>query len=438
MAREFSLVDNIKNVLEDIGNDDIIQLVINNVSLENFEGVVKPRRNKRKILEFLQKHFNLAKHAYAKGQKNYWIIRGFSIEDAEKNSKQYSECYSRSPENIARKYNCSIEEAQKIFHERNGRAQQSRDNLPEEEKARINKLRRNDKQSLINRYGEKEGLRRYEERIAKFKQSISLESLIERYGEEEGQKIYNERNAARSSSLESLIKKYGEEEGTARYQQQVSKKAHAQTLQGYIDRYGFDEGCVRFKQRQQKFLDAWAKKTPEELARIRNLQVQSLEKMIERYGEENGRQRYYNWMQTRRFRASAESLKVFVPLYTWLLDNGYNDDDIFFGYESKKEFFICNNDEFYSYDFCIKSLQLIFEFNGILYHPKSADQENWHMPYSDMTAKQKFEYDQHKLQFAKNRGYKTIVLWEDVDYMSNLEYAIDVIKALKEMNVEKN
>lgn len=438
MTQENNLFQDIKNVLEDVEDDYLIQIVIDNVSLEPFTGVLKTKRNKRKIFEFLQKHFGLVKYAYAKGQKNYWIIRGFTKEQAEQNSKQYSKCYSRSPEKIAQKYNCSLEQAEQIFRDRNNRAQQSRDNLPDEEKQRINKLKKQSKQAFIERYGEEEGTKRYEERVAKFKRSTSLTGLVERYGEEEGTRLFNERNLSRSSSLNSLIEKYGEEEGRLRYQQQVERKAHAQTLQGYIDRYGFELGCERYQQRQQKFVESWNNKSPDELARIRNLQKQSLETMQQRYGEEEGLKRYHQWLQTRRFRASAESLKVFVPMYTWLLDQGFEDDDIYFGYQGKKEFFIIEGKEFFSYDFCIKSLHLIVEFNGILYHPKTRDQKDWHIPYCDLTAEQKYDMDQHKMSVAQQHGFKVIVLWEDVDCVTNLKYAVDVIKVLNGAESETN
>lgn len=410
MARDTILFDNIKTMLEDVGNDDIIEMIIDNVQLESFDGVLKKRRNKRKILEFLQHHFGLVKHVYSKGQRNYWIIRGFTSEQALTNSKQYSSCYSRSAENIAKKYNCSIEQATEIFKERNQRAQQTRDSLPEQEKQRINQLKRNDKQAMIDRYGEQEGLIRYQQRIEKYKYSVSLPALIERFGEQQGTEIYNKRKAAASTSLPSLISKFGEQEGRRRYQQQIERKAHAQTLQGYIDRYGFDEGIERYRKRQQRFLESWANKSPEELARINELRSNSLKNLQDHYGEQEGSRRYNKWASSRRLRASAESLKVFLPLYTWLLDNGFADDDIFLGYGPKKEFHITDNGEFFSYDFCIKSLNLIIEFNGLMFHPKTPDQQDWYMPHNDITAKQKFEYDQHKLQVAKQNGFKTVVL----------------------------
>lgn len=438
MAQENADFVAIQTLLEHVGNDQLINDIVQNVQLEPFDGVLKTKRNRRKILEFLQKKFGLTKYAYAKGQKNYWIMRGFSAELAAMHSKQYSGCYSRSPSSIVQKYNCTLEQAQQIFARRNQKAQQTRNNFSTEEKLRINKLKRHDKQSMINRYGEEEGVKRYNSRIEKFKRSMSLDHLIDRYGEEEGKKIYEARNASRSSSLDTLVAKYGEQEGRLRYNRQCQKKSHAQTLQGYIDRYGVDLGCKKYQIRQQKFLETWNAKTPDELARIRSLQAMSLDKMIDKYGKTQGYQKYQDWLCARNFRASNESLKVFLPLYTWLLDKGFCDNDIFFGHETKKEYFIKNDKEFFSYDFCIKSIKLIIEFNGLVFHPKSPNQKDWRCPYNNITAEQKFNYDQHKIQIAKQHGFTVLQLWEDVDCATNLSYTIDVIQALKELNSEEN
>ena len=395
-------------------------------------------KEKRKILAFLQDHFGLKHTKFPKGQVNYWVLRGFSEEYGREKIKEFSGVYaSLNVEGIMKRNSCTEEEAKQIIEERIQRSKETLNRYSDEEKAEFNSRKSQSLESMIKRYGVDEGTKRYNERINKFKHSYSMDGLIERYGEEKAKEIQKERSKAKSNSLESLIKRYGEEIGQEKYKQQVERKSHAHTVQGYIDRYGFEEGTKRFIERQEKFKESWAKIPRKELERIRKLQSNSLKSLRERYGDEKGTSIYIKARKSMHQRASMESLKVFIPLYTELLNRGFDEDDILFGYNNKKELLLHEDTTFYYYDFCIKSLHLIIEFNGLMYHPKRIDDENWFHPFNpSITAKEKYLYDQEKNKFAVEHGYRVITIWEDVDYVSNLRYIMNIIETLKDCNEE--
>ena len=112
-------------------------------------------------------------------------------------------------------------------------------------------------QDFIDRYGEQEGIFRYNRRIERYKKSMSFDTLIERYGEQEAKQ---------------------------RYEQQIERKSKAHTLSGYVDRYGIEEGTQKYNARQEKYIKTWKEKSSEELALINRKKSTSLETYRNKYG----------------------------------------------------------------------------------------------------------------------------------------------------------
>jgi hypothetical protein len=103
--------------------------------------------------------------------------------------------------------------------------------------------------SLINEYGEEEGLIIYK----KFLRQFTLEKCILKYGEEEGRKIYKKKkNNIKNSgvTLEKCILKYGEEEGRKKYENW--KKTISGSKERYIKKYGEVDGLIRYNSFRKK------------------------------------------------------------------------------------------------------------------------------------------------------------------------------------------
>ena len=62
--------------------------------------------------------------------------------------------------------------------------------------------------------------------------------------------LHNKINTSRSSSLETFINRYGEEEGTKRFNERNSKAAF--TLENQILRYGEEDGTRRFNEKRAR------------------------------------------------------------------------------------------------------------------------------------------------------------------------------------------
>ena len=180
------------------------------------------------------------------------------------------------------------------------------------------------------------------------KQKIK-ETFHERYTDEE---IYY--NHAKGSNLQYWIEKLGEEEGIKKYNEICNNKSKSGRLEYWIDKYGEEEGTELF---QKRF-----------------------------------KHRYYDGLNNK----CAE-----------LLDKN--------NIEYEREFKIFKNNGYFAYDFKIGNL--LIELNGMYWHcsPKLYNAEDIVKFPNNLLikAKDKWEYDARKRQFAIEHGYMIETIWED-------------------------
>lgn len=168
------------------------------------------------------------------------------------------------------------------------------------------------------------------------------------------------------------------------------------TKEKCIQKYGKEKGKIVFKNRQQK----WRR---------------SLDK---KYSKETQMQ----WARSCKG-YSSQCTKLFLPVYE-KLKNKYTC------YLSPftKEWFINKSGSyhFYLYDFCIKELNLIFEFNGSHVHanPNWSKEtlKYWKNVFTKENAYDNIKHYNEKILAAKERGFDVIVIW-DTD--ENPEKTID-------------
>lgn len=191
----------------------------------------------------------------------------------------------------------------------------------------------------------------------------------------------------------------------------------------------------------------WTKKgyTEEEAIKLRAERQRTFtkEKCIEKYGKEKGTNIYNNrqakwrktidekysketqdeWRRKAKFH-SNQSTNLFKPFYEQLK----NEHECFLA-PYTEEFFINTKHGFYLYDFVIKDLKLIFEFNGSHVHanpswPKEK-LDNWHHAFTHQNAYDNMDAFNQKILTAEALGFKVIVLWDDNE--NNSKIISDVI-----------
>lgn len=383
---------------------------------------------KSQIMAYLKEKYGYKSVANGKGTPKYWIVRGFSKEEANKLYKQYSSCYNTfSVDAIMKRHNVSKEEAEKIFKERVNKARSTFENThTEEEKKKINESKKQTLALLISRFGEEEGTKRWNQRLDKWRKAMDAKSDEEKA----------EMNNKKCNKLENLIARYGEEEGTRKWKETNAKKSFGHSLQGYIARHGEEEGTRKWKERQEKWQATLKAKPTEEQKRINKKKAITLENLVAKYGEEEGAKRWEKWhkgliehlkeitVKSSIGTASMESLQVFIPFYQKLIDEGIEDTDIYIGIPllNKEEYILedVHDHSFFMYDFTVLSKKLIVEFNGITFHPKSID-SNWKHPCCNISAKNAYQKDMLKKKLAEANGFHFLTLWSDETPENNLK-----------------
>jgi hypothetical protein len=105
-------------------------------------------------------------------------------------------------------------------------------------------------ENLILKYGENEGAERWNSYKNKQAYSNSLEYKQKKFGWSEDQ--FNDYNSSRAITIKNMIKRYGEEEGIKRWESYCERQAYTNTKQYFVETYGNDAGLEKFKEVNKK------------------------------------------------------------------------------------------------------------------------------------------------------------------------------------------
>lgn len=354
------------------------------------------------------------------------------------------------------------------------------------------------KQAWINKYGIDEGLRLWEEHKTKI--CNTLEKYIIRYGEIEGLNKWNKRIESHKGkcSLDWFVQKFGDQVGPEKYKTHCSKlsvgyntlksrgysddEIHAikqqhsekskNDLKTFIQRYGEIEGKIkhenyRQKQRQvsKRSLDYWLQQTNgDELLSIKLLgdyQKRDLNWYICKFGEIDGPQRFFaanskkgrtleNYINKYGFDVGFEKYSIacknfknnqrgifnskgqleveeFLNTEFSNVKGARNETGIILT-DAEKSAYIKNN---IMYPDIIVNDKVIINYHGDYWH---ANPEIYKNPMEIHNRSKKTVYEIHQIDYEKNlilqnRGYFVITIWESEWYKDK-----EVIKAkIKEL-----
>jgi len=211
------------------------------------------------------------------------------------------------------------------------------------------------------------------------------------------------------------INKYGLVLGLEKYQNKndnISKNC-GHTIDKYIKRYGEELGNLKYGEYKKNC-------------------ARNLEFFIRKYGEKEGRLKF-KIFKKHIGKASKESLLIFDPIITWVSEKfNIEIDEIYYGSGNSREFFIVNDGKTYLYDFTIKSLRLIIEYNGVMFHVNEnwddAKKKNWKHPFKKLTYSESIENDKNKINLAEKNGFKVLTIWSDVPIEENIDICKEFIK----------
>jgi hypothetical protein len=195
------------------------------------------------------------------------------------------------------------------------------------------------------------------------------------------------------------MEKNGDSEEDAK--RKVSKLQNTINLSKLIEKYGDIEGRERYDNI------------------CKNLSISNtLEGYIQRYGEEVGRNKYNKNIESKGLTSptSKESLKFFIPIYKQIRKY-VNREDIFWGISGSKEYFLWDkeNSKIFFYDLTIPSKKIILEYHGKRWHPNpSWNREKWEKwELFGMNANEKRSLDLYKNSVAVKMGFTVIEIFSD-------------------------
>ena len=153
----------------------------------------------------------------------------------------------------------------------------------------------------------------------------------------------------------------------------------------------------------------------------------SLSEKIKRWGDADGELKYIevrkklseNWSPRaasgKNFASSKQANLFFKKLYKFCRRLGYERNDLVFKL-NRGEWFLRDEAAIYFYDFLLKPLRIIVEFNGEHVHPNKnklteAQWNSWKHAFSKKPADEVYKYDQDKVLLAKKAGYNVIQVW---------------------------
>ncbi len=201
-----------------------------------------------------------------------------------------------------------------------------------------------------------------------------------------------------------------------------------------IEKYGYELGIERWKQRQinwQKTLQAKSNIAEINASKDSGSMTWALKVAN---GDENLAIEIYRKNIAKRCKsflgASKQSLIFLMPIYKKLRKLSIARDEIYWGISSSNEYYLNSNGNVVFYDFTVPKLNLIIEFHGIKFHPKSPDQD-WTQLISGKSAKDVFEHDEMKKSLAMASGFNNYFSVFSDEIEEKLDEILSYIDALQ-------
>lgn len=285
----------------------------------------------------------------------------------------------------------------------------------------------NSEDGYIKKYGTKEGKERFKKQCDRNAGNLTLERKIELFGYEMGLEEYNKMKVTLKErhSLENYIILYGEEEGTEKYINLCKIRSYKNSLAYYIEKYGHKEGIRKIKEvKDNSSLDVLIEKYGEKLGYKKYIEfnkkkLNTMDNFVERYGLKHGLEKWNNFKEKTLKGYSEISLELFELLNIQGAKYGETEGLI----DLDKDEFDILKQSIIKPDFLINGK--IIEFFGDFWHgnPKIY-KKDYLIPNTEYMASEKRKHDLLRIEILKSKGFDVKVVWES-DYINDKEKIIE-------------
>lgn len=300
-------------------------------------------------------------------------------------------------------------------------------------------------ESFIKKYGDVDGINRYNKWKTNLSKSRTLIGYIEKFGQEDGKKRYFEKNKKLSVSVNALTLSGKSESEIYRIRKQHSNSSKI-TLDTLIEKYGLDLGTKKWQTRISKAKIS-SKRSIEYWLKLHGGNLESAKKSladyqrrdkkfyIQKYGEIVGYEKYNEAKKNRFLGGFIAPVSKFQKEIEEFVKTIYEGN--VFGHENNYCFFV-NGELEQSVvipDILIEDKKLIIECYGDYWHCSDKYSESYFHEVIKKTAKEIRHLDERRVDFLKNKGYVVLIIWEN-DWIVNRQNQTERI--LYEINKERN
>jgi hypothetical protein len=248
--------------------------------------------------------------------------------------------------------------------------------------------------TFVRKYGQEEGLKRWDQYRERQAHSNSLEYKSIKHGwTEEEFKAYN---LSRSITPENMVTKYGLEEGLRRYEEYCEKQKITKSKDFVVSKYGLEAWNIICRKKAQVH-------DPVYVANKFNITLdEAVEKIMLKYKFHGHSQRELEFVsRIENMIGPLDHTSVKSPFGRWCAEGR------------------C----YFVYD--IKHGNCIIEFNGDYWHANPRIYRDTDL-IMGKSASSIWERDSLKLKNARDLGYNVMVIWEN-DYVNNSDKVVQEV-----------
>lgn len=203
------------------------------------------------------------------------------------------------------------------------------------------------------------------------------------------------------------------------------------SLEKCIEKYGEEKGFQVWKERQKKWQDTLNSKSEEEKQTINNKKSPTIRNFIRKHGEELGIKKYNEWVISYKERLSNRGKGYSIEACEWF-ESFIPSEILKKSFYKEKEFFLHDGVSVYFYDFTYK--KIIIEYHGYVYHCNPSvikNIEEWKSPYGT-TGYESIKKDKHKRKLAEQNGFMYFEYYSNDSKEKEIEIKQKILEALNE------
>lgn len=265
------------------------------------------------------------------------------------------------------------------------------------------------KKSMIQKYGEHEGIKRWNTYCQKQSESNTFNYKHKKYGWDKNQ--FNEYNKSRSITKEHCIQRHGKVKGLTVWNNYCNKQKTAGcTVEWFISKYGEVDGLKKYNT-------------------VCDKKALTVDNFIRKYGI-LGEDKYLEYCNNRRCEFFS---KVSQELFNNVFDCISYDKCYYHDYNKEYGVFLRKLNKYTFLDFYVLDNNKAIEFYGDYWHcnPRLYNEDYKHTVYNK-TAKDIWDYDRQRLLALKEEhGIDTLLIWEN-EYIADKDATLD--RCLKFLN----